>query len=70
VISVRKNATTASNGTAMGTITVSTGGVVAFATTGAAAQSLAVGDTFSVWGPAVADTTIANIAATFAGTLA
>jgi hypothetical protein len=70
VISVRKNATTSSTGTEIGTITVATDGSYTFATTGGATQSLAVGDTISFWGPSSADTTIANFGFTLAGTLA
>jgi hypothetical protein len=70
VVSVRKNATSSSTGTAIGTITVATNGTYTFATTGGAVQSLAIGDKISFYGPTSADTTMANFGWTLAGTLA
>lgn len=69
VMTVRKNATLNNNGTQIGTITVATNGTYTFATTTGAVQSLAIGDTLHVFGPAVADVTMADFGFTLAGTL-
>lgn len=61
VISIEKN------GTAAGSITVSTAGVFTFATTGTT-LSFAAGDTIKVICPASADATVANLATTLKGT--
>lgn len=61
ILSVRKN------GVEFGTVTISTGGVATLAA--ASATSFAAGDLLSVLGPAVADTTIANVAVTLRGTV-
>jgi len=55
------------NGATIGTITVSTGGVVTATTVGNTSKPIAVGDVFRVIGPATADTTIADAAFTFIG---
>ncbi|QJD54462.1 hypothetical protein P9A30_gp20 [Sphingomonas phage Lucius] len=60
VVSVEKN------GVAVGSITVSTGGVVTFVTTGAGV-SFAIGDVMSITAPATADATIARCSFTFKG---
>lgn len=57
------------NGTTVGSISVSTSGVVTFATTGTTV-SFAAGDALTVLAPTTPDTTIVNFAATFRGTLA
>lgn len=57
VITLRKNSTTASDGTAVGTVTVATNGVFAFASTAGATISMAALDELSAWGPASADGT-------------
>ena len=56
------------NGTGIGTVAVSTGGVFTFATSGGAAQSFAAGDRMTVEAPSPADTTLADVGLTFAGT--
>ncbi|MGE8142277.1 hypothetical protein ACQKOE_09905 [Novosphingobium sp. NPDC080210] len=61
VISIEKN------GTAAGSITVSTAGVFTFSTTGTT-LSFAAGDTIKVICPASADATVANLATTLKGT--
>jgi len=55
------------NGSAIGTITISTGGVFTFATSGGIDQAFAAGDVLRITAPAVADTTIANVAITIRG---
>lgn len=57
VVTLRKNATTASDGTAVGTVTVATNGVFAFASTAGATISMAALDELSAWAPASADGT-------------
>ena len=56
------------NGSSIGTVAVSTGGVFTFATSGGAAQSFAAGDRMTVEAPSPADSTLANVGLTFAGT--
>jgi hypothetical protein len=56
------------NGSAIGTIVVSTAGVVTFTTTGGAAQAFAVGDRMTVEAPSPQDGTLADAAFTLAGT--
>jgi hypothetical protein len=51
------------NGTTIGTITVSTGGVVTFATTGTTV-ACAAGDLITIIAPSTVDTTIADFGAT------
>lgn len=55
------------NGSAAGTITVSTGGVSTFATPGGTAISFGIGDVLRVTAPSPVDTTIANCAFTLLG---
>lgn len=57
------------NGSALGTITVSTGGAFTFAMSGSPTEALdfVSGDRISVTGPAVADATAASISVTFRG---
>lgn len=55
------------NGSSVGTITVSTGGVFTFATTGTTV-TFAVGDQIKIVGPATADATAANCSITLKGT--
>ncbi len=69
VATIRKNSTTYADGTAVGTVTVATNGTYAFATTAGAVITFAIGDNIDAWGPAVADTTIANFGFTLAGSL-
>lgn len=56
------------NGSSIGTIAVSTGGVVTFTTTGGAAQSFSAGDRMTVIAPGTQDATMSDVAVTFAGT--
>lgn len=56
------------NGTSIGTVAVSTGGVFTFATSGGASQSFAAGDRMTIEAPSPADTTLADVGLTFAGT--
>lgn len=58
------------NGSNIGTIVVTTGGVVSFTTSGGASQSFAASDVMTVIGPASADASIAGLAVTFAGEVA
>lgn len=58
------------NGTAIGTVTISTAGAFTFATSGGAAVSLAAGDIIRFVAPATPDATIAGIGLTLAGSLA
>jgi uncharacterized protein YdaL len=69
VASVRTNATTASNGTEVGTITYSTSGVATFLTAAGASIPCVAGDVLSIWGPSSADATMANFGATLPATL-
>jgi hypothetical protein len=55
------------NGSSIGTVVVSTGGVVTFTTTSGAAQTFAAGDRMQVIAPSSADATLADVAITFAG---
>ena len=55
------------NGATIGTITVSTGGVVTATTTGGLAQSIAAGDVLTVLAPTPADATAANMACSIVG---
>lgn len=57
----------AKNGSGIGTVVVSTGGVVSFTSTSGAAQSFGIGDVMQVTGPASPDVTMANVAFTFSG---
>ena len=56
------------NGSGIGTIAVSTGGVVTFTTSSGAAQALAIGDRLTVVAPSSQDATLADVAFTLAGT--
>lgn len=58
----------AKNGSNIGTVTITTGGVITFATTGMSAETLSAGDRLSFTGPATPDSTGANIAITIAAT--
>lgn len=49
------------NGSAIGTITISTGGSLTFATTGSSAQAFSVGDRLEFLAPAIADATLAGV---------
>lgn len=64
VITVKKN------GSTVGTITISTAGAYTFATSGGAAVSFVAGDYIEFFGPGVADTQIADLGLTLAGTAA
>jgi hypothetical protein len=55
------------NGSAIGTIVVSTGGVVTFTTSGGAAQAFNAGDRMTVEAPTPQDGTLADAAFTLAG---
>lgn len=55
------------NGSAIGSITISTAGAFTFATTGTGTEAFAVGDELTITGPSVADTTIANASYTLKG---
>lgn len=55
------------NGTTIGTITISTGGVVTATTVGGTSKAIAVSDVIKIVAPAVADTTAANIGLTIVG---
>lgn len=69
VITLRKNATTSANGTAVGTVTVSPGGAFTFATTAGASQAFVAGDHLSAWGPGTADATANDFNFTMTGTV-
>lgn len=56
------------NGSSIGTIVVSTGGVVTFTTTSGTAKSLASGDRMTITAPSPQDATLADVAITIAGT--
>jgi hypothetical protein len=56
------------NGSSIGTVVVSTGGVVTFTTTSGAAQSFVAGDRMTVTAPSSQDATLSDVAITFAGT--
>lgn len=55
------------NGSSVGSITIATNGAVTFVTTGTTV-SLVYGDSLEIFAPAVADTTLANVAITLKGT--
>jgi hypothetical protein len=57
------------NGSTVGTISISTGGVATLTTSGGSAVSFAAGDVLSVLGPASVDASIANVAVTLRGTI-
>lgn len=59
--------TVAQNGATIGTISVSTGGVVTATTTSGTAKAIAQGDLITITGPGTADTTAANMAFTIIG---
>ena len=56
------------DGSSIGTISVSTGGVLAFTTTSGTEKSVAAGQRFEVVAPGSADATAADIALTFTAT--
>lgn len=56
------------NGTQIGTVVISTSGTFSFTTTSGAAQSFAAGDRLTVTAPASQDSTLSDVAITFAGT--
>lgn len=56
--------TTISGGTAVGTLTISTGGAATLVTTGGLTQVFAVGDVLGIAGPVTPDTTIACVGIT------
>lgn len=58
------------NGSSIGTVTISTGGVVGFTTTGGATESFAVDDELALIGSSSADATLANVSLTLQGTRA
>jgi hypothetical protein len=58
------------NGASIGTISVSTGGVFTFTTTGGTAKAMVAGQRLEVIAPASADATAADLAVTFAAVLA
>ena len=60
--------TVAKNGSSIGTIAVSTGGVVTFTTTAGAAQSFVAGDRLSITGPASPDISMSDLGFSLAGT--
>jgi hypothetical protein len=64
VLTVKKNSTTT-----IGTISISTAGVITWATTGGTTQALAAGDYVTFTGPATPDATIANVSITLRGQL-
>ena len=55
------------NGTAIGTVTISTGGVFTFATSGGAAQSFATGDRMTIIAPSPQDSSLSGVAITLVG---
>lgn len=56
------------NGSSVGSISISTGGVATFATTASAAVSFAIGDILSVTAPTPQDATLADVGVAFLGT--
>lgn len=58
------------NGGSIGTITVSTLGVVSFSTVGATPETFAIGDRIEVTAPTPQDATLADVSISFAGTRA
>lgn len=59
--------TVAHNGVTIGTISVSTSGVVSATTTSGSAKAITKGDLITITGPGTADTTAANMAFTIIG---
>jgi hypothetical protein len=57
------------NGSTIGTISISTGGVATLTTTGGTSKSIAAGDVIKFVAPGSADATIANVAINVKGTL-
>jgi hypothetical protein len=57
------------DGSSIGTISVSTGGVFVFATTGGTEKSVTAGQRLEVVAPGSADATAADIAVTFTGSI-
>lgn len=55
------------NGTTIGTLGISTSGVVTFSTTGAVAVSFSVGNTLSIVAPTPQDSTLADLSITLTG---
>ncbi len=60
--------TIANNGTTIGTLSISTGGVFTFATTSGTSKSLAVGDRLTITAPSPQDASLINVGFTMAGT--
>lgn len=56
------------NGTTIGTVSISTTGVFTFSTSNAAGVTLAAGDRLTITAPASQDSTLSDVAMTFAGT--
>jgi hypothetical protein len=57
------------NGSTIGTITISTGGVFTFATASGTSKSIAAGDVIKIVAPSPVDSTCANVAITLKGTI-
>lgn len=57
------------NGVSIGTLSISTGGVVTFTTSGGTSKSFVPGDVVTLIAPAVADASIARLRFTFEGTV-
>lgn len=57
------------NGSSIGSVSISTGGVFTFSTTGNAVESFAAGDRFTVIAPTPQDATLADVAMSFFGIL-
>lgn len=55
------------NGSGIGTVQITSGGVVTFATTGSGAESFAAGDVLTILAPSSADATLADVAITLSG---
>lgn len=65
--SIRKNASSPSDGTEVGTLTVETDGTYAYETAGNVSFEVAIGDTLSFYGPDPADDTAADFTWTVVG---
>lgn len=59
--------TIAKNGTTVGTVSISTGGVFTFASSGGAAQSFVAGDRLTITAPNPMDVTLSDVSMTLAG---
>ena len=60
--------TVSKNGSSIGSAAISTSGVFTFTTTSGASQSFAAGDRLLITAPGTQDTTLSDVAMTFAGT--